>query len=340
MRFKLGQKLIDTIRMKKNKKEDSPKYIHSLRCPRLGEEFGCNFKEYFITENMPTRIEKLKSGLDDKSCRVIDAKIDGFLNLPLFGTKYTEHCMFDTRDVLYNQEDLAENEDFLKILPELKSKYKIEDFCMRPETFYFHHGLKLLPENVLNYIKNKIFIDCGAYHAESSIIFAQYNPSLIYAFEIIPESKNIFFENLKNNNIDENKVIFVNKGCSNKNYFVQIDNSENGYKQLDQTSDNGTEIEIVALDQYFNSHENIGLIKMDIEGAEYDAILGAKDIILKSKPVLLISIYHTPKQFFELKPLLEELTNNSYNFMVRDLNSYNSNCNETTLICIPKEISK
>jgi hypothetical protein len=33
--------------------------------------------------------------------------------------------------------------------------------------------------------------------------------------------------------------------------------------------------------------------------------LGAEKTIKKDKPILLISVYHTGKDFFEIKPLLE-----------------------------------
>lgn len=311
-----------------------------LYCPDLGRTFGANFKEYFITENMPERISNLKMDLDDKSIATIDYKIQGFLNLPLQGSDYMKHCRFDTRTILYNKEALRENEEFIKDLPKLKEKYIIEDFCMRPETFFYHHGLKFLTKKEFNYIENKIFVDCGAYHAESCIIFSEYNPSMIYAFEIIPESKKIFYKNLEINKIKKNKIKFVNKGISNKKYSMKINNITGHYESIGSKYDEkGKSIEIVPLDNYLLEHKkDIGLIKMDIEGAEYDAILGAKDIILQSKPILLISIYHTPKQFFELKPLIREMTDDSYKFLIRDLNAYNSNCNETTLICVPKNI--
>ena len=50
---------------------------------------------------------------------------------------------------------------------------------------------------------------------------------------------------------------------------------------------------------------NVGLIKMDIEGAEYSSIQGALETIKRDKPVLLISLYHTGKDFFEIPPVLK-----------------------------------
>ena len=39
-------------------------------------------------------------------------------------------------------------------------------------------------------------------------------------------------------------------------------------------------------------NENVGYIKMDIEGAEMDALIGAEKLIKEQKPVLGICLYH------------------------------------------------
>lgn len=57
---------------------------------------------------------------------------------------------------------------------------------------------------------------------------------------------------------------------------------------------------------------------MDIEGAEWDAVHGAVETIKKFRPILLLSIYHTPTDFFQIKPFIEKLGCN-YRFVVRKL---------------------
>jgi hypothetical protein len=62
--------------------------------------------------------------------------------------------------------------------------------------------------------------------------------------------------------------------------------------------------------------ENIGLIKLDVEGNELSSIKGAKKCIKKNKPILLISLYHTAKDFFEIKPMIEQM-GLGYKFRIR-----------------------
>ena len=67
-----------------------------------------------------------------------------------------------------------------------------------------------------------------------------------------------------------------------------------------------TKIKIDKLDNIVKENNiNPWLIKRDVEWAEYDSILWAEETIKKYKPILLISIYHTPKDFFEIKPLID-----------------------------------
>lgn len=51
----------------------------------------------------------------------------------------------------------------------------------------------------------------------------------------------------------------------------------------------------------------VDIIKMDIEGAEYDALIGAKNTILRDKPILMISAYHKPEDLFVLPEFINSL---------------------------------
>ncbi len=47
------------------------------------------------------------------------------------------------------------------------------------------------------------------------------------------------------------------------------------------------------------------LVKMDVEGAEYDALVGSEQLVRRSLPDLALSAYHHPAHLWELALLID-----------------------------------
>ena len=62
--------------------------------------------------------------------------------------------------------------------------------------------------------------------------------------------------------------------------------------------------------------KKVTYIKMDIEGAELEAIKGAKRVIQEQRPRLAVSIYHKPEDIFQIPALLYRY-NKDYRFYLR-----------------------
>jgi len=60
----------------------------------------------------------------------------------------------------------------------------------------------------------------------------------------------------------------------------------------------------------------VDYIKYDVEGAEYEALLGSRRVIEMYKPALAVSLYHRPRDMFEI-PLLLKKMNPQYRFYLR-----------------------
>ncbi|MEM3394205.1 MAG: FkbM family methyltransferase, partial [Candidatus Methanomethylicia archaeon] len=52
--------------------------------------------------------------------------------------------------------------------------------------------------------------------------------------------------------------------------------------------------------------KKVDLIKMDIEGAEFDTLKGAVKTLKRDKPDLLVAIYHKGEHFFEIPGWLKK----------------------------------
>ena len=53
--------------------------------------------------------------------------------------------------------------------------------------------------------------------------------------------------------------------------------------------------------------ERVAFIKMDIEGSEYNALLGARETIVRNRPILAISIYHRKEDIWVLPSVILEM---------------------------------
>jgi hypothetical protein len=76
-------------------------------------------------------------------------------------------------------------------------------------------------------------------------------------------------------------------------------------------------VQVMTIDSFVEKAkiERVGLIKWDIEWAEIESIIGGKETIMRDRPVLVISIYHNGREFFETKPLLDSW-NLGYRFQI------------------------
>jgi len=267
-------------------------------------ELGLKFTEY-ITKNQD-QIALFINGLDSESKKELETILN---NLEYMST----HTLLETiQKFILRPNELLEQ---LNTIESIKDTYKLPVEMYEESIFKYKHGLKLLPEDIIKGLDNKDFIDCGAYIGESALIFEkEYNPNKIYSFEPVLDNYKLLTENIKINNLK--KVIAIQKGVGEKSTTKK-------YHSLDVCSfisENGeAEMDIISIDEYVeNNNLSVGLIKMDIEGYELEALEGAKKTIKKFKPVLLIGIYHNPEELFNTKQYIQDILPN-YEFKIKHL---------------------
>jgi FkbM family methyltransferase len=186
-------------------------------------------------------------------------------------------------------------------------KYYLPKRQFEVNTWGYHYGLKQLPSKVKEYITGKDFLDIGAFIGDSALMFLQYQPKRIFAYEPVSDTYQDLIKTIEQEG--NPKIQAIKKGIGDKETSMEIFVQGSCSTILNNIiSANGIlsteKIEITTIDEECKDRK-VGLIKMDIEGFEYFAIKGGLETIKRDKPVLLISIYHTGKDFFEIPPMIK-----------------------------------
>ncbi|MGC8650941.1 MAG: FkbM family methyltransferase, partial [Hydrogenobaculum sp.] len=154
-----------------------------------------------------------------------------------------------------------------------------------------------------------IVFDCGANSSKDSYINCLYfakkagKNGKVYAFEPIPRIYNELLEDIKG----YDNIIAVNKGVSDKKQKAYFEDLGGGGSRI--ASNGAIEVELTTIDDFVKEQgiEKVDFIKMDIEGAELDALKGAVNTIKTFKPKLVICVYHKPEHLYEIPQFIKSI---------------------------------
>jgi len=174
-----------------------------------------------------------------------------------------------------------------------------------------------------------VFIDVGANHGEFTVFAAKrLTKGQVIAFEPVSSLSQKLQQNIHINNFTNIKLI--QKGLSNKNFqstiYTREKNFEDGTKHeglptLYPTQTRSKKFEIIEctyLDNFVESKNisRIDVIKIDVEGSELAVLKGARETIIRFKPVILMEVNEETSQAagYASKALLDYLSEMDYRF--------------------------
>ena len=281
-------------------------YFH----PGEREALAKLFSDAMKREDSAQRFSALISGLDNESRNTVSDIIHR-MGMIADGNK-------SLQDV-YTQ---REQEEFVRMNDEFSSKIvKLNDNLyyyngyylpvnqFDSSVFFTRYGIDKL--TTLDSVRNKHIIDAGGYVGDTALLFSSYTDKNIHVFEASPSNMDIIRETIRLNHLDN--IVPVSKALGEKSgtatFSLGERNSCNslverpGYNYPDHI-----EVPVVTLDDYVRENDlEVGLIKVDIEGGEQLLLRGAVETIRTQHPILLISIYHSANDFFEIKPMIEKM---------------------------------
>lgn len=154
--------------------------------------------------------------------------------------------------------------------------------------------------------ENEYFVDCGAYKGDTIKEFWQRlgtNRTSAHALAFEPDAYNFacLRKYLKKKGIS-GRVRCLRLGTwSDAKELRFRANTEEGCMITD---DGDSVIQVNSIDNVVNPHSHVTFIKMDVEGAEYDSLIGAERTIRRDRPRLAISIYHSDEDMIRIAEYL------------------------------------
>lgn len=159
------------------------------------------------------------------------------------------------------------------------------------------------PNNLLNYGTDEVYVDGGAYDGDSIRLFIKrvHNQFVkVIAFEPDP----VTFDQLKANFANEPRVQPIMAGLHRAKATLRFDDA--GTRGSVLTANGATMVSVIGLDEVLNG-ERVTYVKLNIEGAEIDALEGGAASIRRWAPKLAIAAYHVPDHLWRVPATIRGL---------------------------------
>lgn len=215
----------------------------------------------------------------------------------------------------------------LSALIKARQEGKTQELLSLAEGNQYFNELTYTPEP-----EGEVFVDCGAFNGDTVRAYAEFTRNgykKIYALE--PNAAN--FQKLETLAASLRDVHCIKKGAWDSDGFLKFTESGSG----SWVSDEGpSEISVTSIDNLVEG-ERVTFIKMDIEGSEYQALLGARGTLARWMPKLALCVYHKRDDIYKFVDFLSGIHTNSraYQFFLRH---HSNGASETVLYAIPNRV--
>lgn len=178
------------------------------------------------------------------------------------------------------------------------------------------NNLQYFEQGIVHLIDDTIFLDCGAYTGDTVECFHRQTGGhfkLAYCFEPDPENYRVLDERAAV--LAPGRIIPVRCGLYSSSGNIRFQATGTIDARLIDC-EGSIPVPVVSIDDYMADKDPPTYIKMDIEGAEREALEGARSTIRRWKPELAVSVYHKATDLWEI-PLLMKSLNPGYKLYLR-----------------------
>ena len=232
--------------------------------------------------------------------------------LPYYPLDLPHRALISTASVKEAFSRFGDEESRREFVGQMRFRLRLDYDAFNPpyeSDQYFHSDLYDLKSD-------EVFIDCGAFDGDTVASFVRLREEsfkAIVAFE--PDPKN--WSKLENRLEGlaapiRQRIKPMPFALGSSAHIVQFDSTGTDVAKIGCGS---VLVECVTLDESLREVAP-SLIKFDIEGAELDALDGARKLIARSRPVLAVSCYHQQSHLWEI-PLKLAAICQDYEYFLR-----------------------
>ncbi len=230
----------------------------------------------------------------------------GFANINYLSLcKYSDLELIEPPFIMDFAEDFennrAEYEKVYELLADEKSKaiftkvlnFKISFDYDFMKGFTNDHEGQYFDKEILPKLKNISFLDGGGYVGDTAEEVIKNYPDFKKIYLVEPINENLRIAKRELGHYENIEFIPFGLGKQKETLFF------NEEKSFSTMYGKGTQsVEVDTIDNI--AKEKVDYIKLDIEGAEQDAIEGAKKTIKRDHPILAICIYHKAEDWYTI----------------------------------------
>jgi len=175
---------------------------------------------------------------------------------------------------------------------------------------FIRHGIEesYFPDRIFHLSPQEAFVDCGAFDGDTiRSIVARRGADFQHIVAIEPDPGT--FQTLRAYSAGlpdeiQNKITFHQCAVGAERGVVRFEDSGSLGSRV--SDDGQVTIDSIPISDIVGSLP-VSYIKMDIEGAEFDALVGAQRVIERDRPLLAICVYHRQDDLWRLPLLMKKM---------------------------------
>jgi FkbM family methyltransferase len=167
--------------------------------------------------------------------------------------------------------------------------------------------LQYFPSRLFRPRPDECFIDCGAYDGDTLRGMADWTRGTFrkaVAFEADPKNFAKLGQTVESDERMRGRVDMIEEAVGAEKCIVRF--AASGLSSAAIAGSGGIEVQCSTLDEKL-ADQRPTYIKMDIEGAETDALRGASAVLASDRPTLAICVYHIQNDLWQIPRLIESL---------------------------------